>query len=451
MIATVMSLFPYGKAALTIFILAVISAVCVAMNPPPSRHADIVYWTFSKDHYDAYMRVIPEFERDHHCTVDLESLNNQAYVARLQAAFIAGVDIPDGADLEIASAGTMFRGPAGDVPFIDLKPLLVQSGLYDRYVQARFSPYTKQGRIYGLPQDVHPVQIAYRTDIFAKYGIDPNKIHTWDDFIAAGHKVTIPQKQYMIELSDSDVYSGGLETLLFQRGGGYFDADGHCIFDNQTAVDAMKFYVPLVAGPNKIGATTGDFFGGGWDQSVEEGYIVSMLSPDWRTRLIQNGIPREAGKMAVMPLPAVYPGGIRTSTWGGTMMGITKGCKNKALTWQFVQFLATDSKQLVSNYYNSNILPPLKDVWADPGFSKPNPYFSNQPLGALYAALAPQVPSHYTAPAIDTAQQKLSEALTDCVAYYNVHGGDAGWDGFVRRKLTEKADDVRAIQARDPF
>jgi arabinosaccharide transport system substrate-binding protein len=446
-----MSLFPYGKAALVMFLLALFSGGWVVTHQPPPTKADIVYWTFAKDHYDAYERVIPAFEKAHHCKVDLQILNNQAYVARLQASFLAGIDVPDGADLEIGTAGTMFRGPAKDVPFIDLKPRLIQSGLYDRYVQARFAPYTKQGCIYGLPQDVHPVQLAYRRDLFEKLGIDPDKIKTWDDFIAIGKKITIPQKQYMIELSDTSVGTGGLETILIQRGGGYFDPAGSCIFDNQIGVDAMKFYVPLIAGPDKIGATTGDFFGQSWVQSVEEGYFLCMICPDWRTHIIQQNIAAVKGKMAVMPLPAVYAGGIRTSTWGGTMMGITKDCKKPDLMWQFVQYLATDPSRFVANFDNTNILPPVKDAWKLPGFNEPNPFFSNQPLGALYANLAPQVPPQYTSAVIDTAKNKLGEALIDCAAYYNDHGADAGWDSFVRAKLKEKADDVRALQARNPY
>ena len=38
--------------------------------------------------------------------------------------------------------------------------------------------------------------------------------------------------------------------------------------DSDAIVKSMEFYVPLVAGPNKIGGTTGDFFGATWSKSV---------------------------------------------------------------------------------------------------------------------------------------------------------------------------------------
>lgn len=449
-----MNFFPYGRAALSMFALAALSAGWITTHPAPENKATLTYWTFSKDHYDAYSKLIPDFEKQHPGVhVDLEIVNNNALAARLQAAFLADLDVPDMTELEIGTAGTMFRGPAKDIGFIDLKPKLIQSGLYDRYVQSRFSPYTSRGGIYGLPQDVHPVQIVYNKEIFAKYGIDPDKIQTWDDFIAAGHKVTDTQpghERYMIELSDSTTSSGGLETIMLQRGGSYFDPEGHCTIDSDIMVKSMEFYVPLVAGPNRIGGTTGDFYGATWSKSVEDGYVASMICPDWRTLFVQRGPTKMAGKMGIMPLPAAYPGGIRTSTWGGTMLGITKKCKHQDLAWELAQFLYTDQSRLAENFQKTNILPPLKDAWKNPAFSAPNPYYGGAPLGAIYAKYAPQVPAQYTAPTIDTAKAKLGEALIDCVAYYNNHG-DNGFDQFVRAELKEKADDVRALQARNPY
>lgn len=445
-----MSYFPYGKAALSILVLTVLSGLWIFAQPVPSDRATLTYWVFARPHYDAYRKVIPEFEREHPGVhVDLELVSNTALATRLQAAFLADLDVPDICELEISSAGTMFRGPLKDIGFINLEPRLKQNGLYDRMVQARFSPYTSRGEIFGMPHDVHPVQIAYRRDIFEKNGIDPDKIETWDDFIAAGHKLTVPGKHYMIELSDSD--ATGLEPILLQRGGGYFDPSGNVIMDNDAAVKAMEFYVPLVAGPNKIGNTVGDMYGAQFGKALEDGYEICFICPDWRSRMIQDNFGHLSGKMALMPFPAVAPGGARTSTWGGTMGGITKHCKRPDLAWELMQFLYTDRSQLAERFSDTNILPPLKDAWNQPAFNRPNRFWSGQPLGALYAKLAPQVPAQYTAPEIDTAKAKLSEALVACVGYYNQHGDDAGFDPFVRATLKRCADRVRAIKARNPY
>ena len=42
----------------------------------------------------------------------------------------------------------------------------------------------KSGReiIYGIPQDVHPVTITYRKDLFDEAGVDPSLASSWREF-----------------------------------------------------------------------------------------------------------------------------------------------------------------------------------------------------------------------------------------------------------------------------
>jgi len=237
--------------------------------------------------------------------LDIQLVHGDAVTSRLRAAFWADLDVPDLVEVEINSAGAFFRGAIEDVGFVDLTPWLKASGYYDRIVQTRFAPYTNRGRIFGLPHDVHPVMLAYRRDIFEAEGVDVSKLETWDDFIREGRRLTRLNERYMIELWDSDARS--LEVFLFQRGGGYFDADGNLIMDNEIAIETMKWYIPLVAGPNRIGSDLGS--GRVFTQAIEQGYFLSFLCPDWRSKVTEVNVPRMAGKMALMPLPAVKPGG----------------------------------------------------------------------------------------------------------------------------------------------
>lgn len=442
-----MRLFPYGMAAFCILILALLAGVWLTLHPIPPKTATLTFWTFANTHYDAYKAALPAFEKAHPgVKVDLQLVHGTAVTSRLRAAFWSDLDVPDLVEVEISAAGSFFRGPLKDVGFVDLTDRIHRSGLWDRMVQARFAPYTSRGRIFGLPHDVHPVMLAYRRDIFEREGVDVSKIKTWDDFIAVGRRLTIPNRRYMIELPDSN--ANNLETCLFQRGGGYFDPQGACIFDNETAVQTMLWYVPLVAGPNKIGRD----LGGGQilTRAVEDGYLLCLFAPDWRTKSFEKDIPRMAGKMALMPLPAVHPGGRRTSTWGGTMIGITRRCKYPDLAWALALHLYLNKDDLAERFRGTNILPGLREAWEHPAYHEPRPYWSNQPLGALYAKLAPQVPFQYTSPFIQTAKTKLGEALVACVQRYERYGAN-GFEPFVRRRLKQSADEVRALIRRNPY
>lgn len=454
-----MKYFPYGKAAFSILVLAVLSGGWLLSNPPPEHKATLTYWTFAKPHYESYVQILPQFEREHPgVTVDLQLVSNNALAARMQSAMLANLDVPDMFEVEIGTAATLFRGPTKDIGLLDLSPRIHAPGpdgapsLWDRVVQARFASYTNRGHIYGLPHDVHPVQLAYRRDIFAKAGVDVTKIKTWDDFIKVGHKMTIPGKQYMIELSDSD--STSIEPLLFQRGGGYFDANGQVILDNETAVQTMCWYVPLVAGPHKIANSVG-FFNQVEANAIQDGYMLCYMCPDWNSKTFENNDPSVSGRMGLMPLPTAVPGGRATSTWGGTMVGITKHCADPDLAWQLAMFFYLDKSSVPARFRDTNILPPVKDFWTMPVFHEKRAYWDGQRLGDSYIRLAPDVPPHYSSPVIQTATDKLGQALVDCVGYYKAHGydehGDARFEAYVRARLKASADQVRAMIKRNPY
>ncbi|MDQ3813288.1 MAG: extracellular solute-binding protein [Armatimonadota bacterium] len=438
--------FPYGTAALCILILSVLSGAWLARNPPPQRTATLRFWTFAPTHYDAYQNAIPAFEKKHNCTVDLQLVVSDAVKSRLQAAFWADLDVPDVVEVPIDFAGSFFRGPLEHAGFIDLTDRIHQAGLWDGMVQARFAPYMSRGRIFGLPHDVHPVMLAYRRDIFEQERVDVAQIKTWDDFIRAGRKLTIPNRRYMIELFDTR--AAHLEMCLFQRDGGYFSPQGECIFDNETGVQTMLWYVPLVAGAKRIASNLGT--GQILTRAVEDGYFLCLIAPDWRSKIIEKDIPKMEGKMALMPLPAVTPGGRRTSTWGGTMLGITRHCQNPDLAWKLALHLYLDKEDLGQRFRDTNIIPALRAAWHQPTFAEKRPYWSNLPLGEMYAALAPQAPYQYTSPFIAKARDKLGEALVDCVQYYK-NNGDRGFEPFVRQRLKQSANQVRLLIRRNPY
>lgn len=445
-------LFPFGAAPLAMLLLALVSGGWLLAHQPPRKTATLTMWTFATPHYEAYRKALPKFLAAHPgVSVDLQLVNGQGLNQRLRAAFQADLDVPDMVEIEISAAGSFFRGPKEHIGFLDLTPLLQRDGLDRRIVATRFAPYTHRGSVFGLPHDVHPVMLAYNRDAFARLGIDPAALQTWDQFIAAGKRIRQPGKQYLIEMSETN--RDQLELLLFQRDGGYFDRDGQVVFDNEVGVETMKWYVPLVAknSPDQIGTALSSSFGQVMTQALEEGYFLSVFTPDWRSKIHESDVGRMRGKMGLMPLPAVAPGKRRTSTWGGTMLGITRACEKKELAWEFAKFLYLSEKDLAERFGDTNILPPVPSAWKLSAFDRAYAYYAGQKIGRDYIALAPFVPAQYASPFVEQAKGKLSEALNQCVEYFNAHGADDGWDGFVRQALKARADEVRQQMKRNPF
>jgi arabinosaccharide transport system substrate-binding protein len=181
-----------------------------------------------------------------------------------------------------------------------------------------------------------------------------------------------------------------------------------------------------------------------------DGLALFYLTPDWRSKVFEMDSALLKGKMALMPLPAWKKGGSHGSTWGGTGICITKQCKNQELAWEFVKYLYYTPQYLGKRFLDSNIIPPLKTAWDLPEFKQANPYYSNQPLGTVYALMAPQVPPVYSNPFSNTANTKLANSFTACAQYYKEHG-DEGFRDFIRQQVHETAVYVQTKIDRNAF
>jgi arabinosaccharide transport system substrate-binding protein len=294
--------------------------------------------------------------------------------------------------------------------------------------------------------------LAYRKDLIEQLGIDVGKLTTWHEFERVGREVTKDLNgdgmidRYMIDLPDD--MSTGVQILLLQQGGPLFDEMGHVAFDTETAADTVCWYVRQTEGPTRIS------FNCKWGQNlaraVTDGLCLFYICPDWRSWQFQADVPAISGKLALMPLPAWEQGGRRTSTWGGTGLAITKACKKKELAWELAMALYYDKDELGPRFEGTNILPPLKEAWASPVYAKPREFFGGQPIGRLYADLAPSVPADYGNPYTQLAQDKLRDAYLNTKLYYRTNG-ERGMREYCREQIHRAAGDVRAAQARNVF
>jgi len=458
---------PLGLAPLVIVVATLLSGLYLLVVPgrpaPPKAGADstpatvLRVWTFAAEHRNSYLAAKPGFERAHPgVIIDPKQFDMLTVTNRLRSAMWSLSDVPELVDIEISTAGTFFRGPSEQIGFLDLRPRLEREGLLDRIVRTRFAPYSHRGAIYGLPHDVHPVLIAYRRDLFARYGIDPAKLATWDGLIAEARRLRVLTRnepgggRFLIQLPDATIQ--GIETILFQCDGGYFDAQGALRMDDEIAATCLEWYVPLVCGPDAISV---DFAASGpmFNKALRNGDYLACLAPDWKAGVIERDTsawPELRGNMALIPMPAMVAGGRRTSTWGGTMMAITKASADHERCWQLLKHLYVTPESWDRQWRETGILPPVKESWSRPAFQERSEYWSGQQVAQEYARVADQVPPQYAHPFVTLAKSKFTEVLSSCVARYKARGRD-GFGDFVRADLRAKAAEVRQQMARNPF
>ena len=433
--------FPYGKAPFWLLVIAVAAtSLRVAVAARRAPRADLVLATFVSSHYETYRKVIPDFERQRGITVQLQFASAISLQSRLQNAMLSGGDVPDMAELVEGSLSFFARGPREDIGLLDLTDRVHEAGLDRRLVASRFSLWSSQGRLYALPHDVHPVMLAYRRDLVEALGIDVRTLDTWEKFVEAGRRVirdtdgdgTIDR--YMIDLS----YDGswGIDALLSQRGGQLFDANGDVAFDNELTAGVFEWLLRQTFGPRKIAydADASVQSGQSLMKALTDGLVLFVWTPDWRSRVFQDEAPNLKGKMALMPLPAWEPGGRRTTVWGGTGLIIARHTRHPDWAWDLANFLYFDPKGMGSRFAGTNIIPVLMDGWTLPELDAPNPYYSGQPIGRLYADLAPSTPPRNLNAYSYIANEKIYEAYQRSAEYYR-RSGEEGLDAAVRREL----------------
>ena len=222
------------------------------------------------------------------------------------------------------------------------------------------------------------------------------------------------------------------EGLFNERGEVVFDGPGHrwafdfmrrCLYDWKIAKDAPASGQDLYA-------------------SLDEGETLCAVCPDWLIGNMARDYPQLAGRLKAMPLPAVTPGGSRTSTVGGTMIGIPKQSKNPDLAWEAIKFLYYDNAARAERFRETRVLPALKTCWSNPAISQPEGFIADPPLGQLLIQNS-DVPPFYQGRFGAEAAEEESKA---CTVGIDVRTPEEGYAALKRG-----ADRIRELMRKDRF
>jgi arabinosaccharide transport system substrate-binding protein len=371
----------------------------------------------------------------------------RAEEVRLMSLFSSdSASVPDLAEVEIGSVGKFFIPPVREVGFLPLNEFLERDGLMDKMVKSRFAPWSKEGVIFGVPHDVHPVTISYRKDLFDAAGVDLASAKTWDQFQELCLKAQEQWKKqgfgrrYAIEMPGAK--ADYLITMLLQRHLNLIDDRNRVYLNDPKVADTIARYALMVEGPRRIGADSSPGASIMWTQDLAKGDLAACFTPDWRSVYIRTQASELRGKIAMMPLPIFEPGDEPTGTWGGTMIGIPRKCKNPEESWKLLKFLYTTPQSLEARLRFTNIIPPMREQWANPMYHQPDSFYGGQKVDELYIELAPRIPRRYVTPFTPMAVQSLSFALGRAVAHVEDHG-EAGLREVCQAYLDRQAEDLR--------
>jgi len=419
--------FHLGKPILVMLAIALIAGAASFIQPAQKK-AELRLWVFADSHLKSYQGPIQKFAETNHITT---SVNQVAYLAldlRLTSMFMSNPttpELPDVVEIEMNLVGKYFRPPVDQVGLLPLNDFLRESGWQDKIVQQRLATWTKDGKIFGIPHDVHPVTFMYRRDLYDEAGVDMEVVKTWPQFHEACLKFETYWKshgfpyRHAVEQSPSD--SALVQQILLQRGINIVDQNNVVHINDPRVAQTIVFYAQMNAGPKKIGGQSA-----GTEVSrvrdILDSNLCGFYTADWWAGYIKRYAQSMPGKFYMIPLPRFEPSDPPTTTWGGTMIGITKACKRPKDAWKLIEYLYFSDECLEIRRKENGILPPVMSVWDRPIYHQPDPFFyGNQKAQELFVELGRQVPVRYQTPASVIAASSLVFVLNRAIAYVDEH------------------------------
>lgn len=366
--------------------------------PFPARAArPLELWISSfqdKIYYENMVKLYRE-KVDKDFQANVRAFGFQEMPDKLAVAIKTGVNPPDIVQLDEVLFGVYLQGES---PFVELTDRIKRAGLDKDILPQRLSIFSHKGKTYGLPQSLSAMVLYYRTDLFDKHDLTPDKLATWDDFVREGERLA-KDGQHLTALDP--MY---FEVLLRQRGSDWFDESGRVLPDMAAAVDVLSWLRNLQDKgigllPDRSSVFDPVFF----NSTVARGEVLCLIGADWYgLDMLQQFTPDLKGQWGIMPLPAwKRPDGStspRTSTFAGQGLLIYKGGGEVEASWKFIEYVMKNIDANVQRFVEGNSFPAYQPAWKDERMLKRWDFFNRQSFGQLLVDLAPTLPRVVTSP-----------------------------------------------------
>jgi ABC-type glycerol-3-phosphate transport system substrate-binding protein len=170
--------------------------------------------------------------------------------------------------------------------------------------------------------------------------------------------------------------------------------------------------------------------------------VCSVVTPDWRIADLKQAATVSAGQWRMMRLPRFAPTDAATTTWGGTMIAIPRRCRDPQKSWQMIEALYLSPAAMEAQTRRLGILPAVPAFWKSPTVTAPDDFFGSQPVLALYASLADQIPNQQLTPDTVYATAALGYVLSQAVSAMNADVNAAELRARVVDSLAARQADV---------
>ncbi|GHF21291.1 sugar-binding protein [Streptomyces spiralis] len=270
---------------------------------------------------------------------------------------------------------------------------------------------TTDGAVIGAGTDIGPMSLCYRKDLFQQAGLPTDREEVakkvqggWEDYLKLGeqYQAKAPKDTYFMD-SASAMYNAVVSSSTKQ----YYDADGKPIYKENPAV---KQGWNLAAEAASKHLTHGlAQFQDPWKAALRKGSVATVVCPAWMSVQIQNyGGDAYKGKWDITRAP-----GTSAANWGGSFLAVPKSGKHVKEATELVKWL-TAPEQQAAVFKAVGVFPSNKGAYELASVKTAKlPYFSDAPIGQIYADEAKSIPEAVLGPKDGTIKDTISTQINN--------------------------------------
>jgi multiple sugar transport system substrate-binding protein len=269
------------------------------------------------------------------------------------------------------------------------------------------------GKTYGIPQDVGPMMLYYRSDLFDKYGLAVPK--TWDDFANVAGQVRQKDKsRYLATFSSGD--PGWFAGLAEQAGANWWTNNNGTwtlAINDAPTKKVATFWGGLV----NEGILSGKpMYTPEWNKAMSDGTLLAWPSAVWGAGVLEGVAPSTKGKWTMTAMPQWDTAAPASGYWGGSSTAIWSKSPHQAQAEKFVKWLNTDPEALDAMVSAGGIYPAAIKGQSVPSLSKAPAMMPNQPtFFADAAAIAKTARGFSWAPDVNVTYSQYSDLFAKAI------------------------------------
>ena len=373
-----------GLATLLAFLLAACSGSDDGgTNDASGEKGEITldFWTFGATGYEELAK---EYEKENpNIKIKVKSSETADHHDALFTSLSAGSGAPDIAMLEIDQFD---RFKVAQDRFENLYNLGAND-VKDQYLEWKWqSGENVDGDfLFGLPTDIGPKALYYRTDLFEQAGLptDPEEVAALIDSPEAFEEVGL-QVTEETGMPFVDSIEMAFRAYLDAAETAYLTPENELNLGGDSEVKKAYDYAVHLNDLGLVGKY--EMWSPEWANAVNKGEFAAELGAGWLKGWMEGNAPEAVGKWNVATLPTEF-----AANWGGSYIAVPSETEHAQEAYDFIEWLVSSENQLKS-FQSHGLFPSAQAVYEEEAFkTNEDEFFGGQATAPVFAEAAQDI------------------------------------------------------------